>query len=210
MDQIRVPQRDVARLEHQVDLARPGRSRRLPARRPAAPGRALRWSCRDRPALRMAARNEAHPAGVRIVRIDREPGLDVGAAEVAIRLGRAAEARILVPREIAAAVRQLPVELVDDLLEVAADQRLQDRGKARVGARLVEHVLVIGRPLRHRHVRRAAVALRRRCRTDCRGESCGRARRLRHRPGPSPRRSGRPRRGRTRRARWHSPCRDTR
>ena len=93
------------------------------------------------------------------MRIDREAGLDVGGGEVAIAFGRLAEARILVPGEIAGRARRLPVDLVDDLLDVAPDQRLEQSREARIEPHRVERRPVIGRPLHHLH-QRAALALR--------------------------------------------------
>ena len=107
----------------------------------------------------MTARHERHAAGFGIVRIDRKAGLDIRGVEVAIAIGRLAKARILMPGEIAHRARRLPVDLVDDLLDVAADQRLQQSREARIEPDRVEHGPVVGRPLHHLHPR-AALALR--------------------------------------------------
>ena len=63
------------------------------------------------------------------------------------------------PGEVADRARRLPVDLVDDLLEVAPDQRLEQRREARIEPHRVEHRLVIGRPLHHPHQRRAVRAV---------------------------------------------------
>ena len=47
------------------------------------------------------------------------------------------------------------MDLVDDLLEVAPDERLEKLGDARVEPHPIEHRLVIGRPLHHPDERRA-------------------------------------------------------
>jgi hypothetical protein len=51
------------------------------------------------------------------------------------------------------------VDLVDDLLDVAPDQRLEQSREARIEAHRIEHGPVIGRPLHHLH-QRAALILR--------------------------------------------------
>ena len=89
------------------------------------------------------------------MRIDREPGLDVGGAEVAVAVGGHSEARILVPGEVAYGPRRLPVDLVDDLLDVAPDQRLEQGGEAGIEAHRVERGAVVGGPLHHLHQRSA-------------------------------------------------------
>ncbi|MNC97815.1 hypothetical protein D3C83_156000 [compost metagenome] len=71
----------------------------------------------------MAARHERHAARFGPVRIDRESGLDIGGGEVAIAVRGLAEARILMPGEVAGGPRRLPVDLVDDLPDVVPDQR---------------------------------------------------------------------------------------
>ena len=71
------------------------------------------------------ARDEAHSARLGRVRVDRKAGLYVRAGEIAIGGRRPAEAAVLVPGEVAERSRRLPVHLVDDLLEVATDQRLE-------------------------------------------------------------------------------------
>ena len=65
------------------------------------------------------------------------------------------------PGEIAERARRLPVALIDDLLEVAADQRIEQLREARVETYRVEHRLMIRRPLDHPHQRLAAVMLTR-------------------------------------------------
>ena len=47
------------------------------------------------------------------------------------------------------------MDLVDDLLEVAPDQRLEQSREARIEAHRVERWPVVGRPLHHLHQRAA-------------------------------------------------------
>ncbi len=65
------------------------------------------------------------------------------------------------PREIAERSGRLPVHLIDDLLEITADQRLEQVNEARVQPDTVQHRLMIGRPLDHPHQRLASVPLAR-------------------------------------------------
>jgi hypothetical protein len=108
----------------------------------------------------VAGGDDAHAAAGGIVRIDREAGLDVGGAEVAIGRFGQAEARILMPGEVPPAAGRLPVELVDDLLQVAPEQRLQHARQAAVEPDGIEHRLVPGHPLDHPHLRRPVILRR--------------------------------------------------
>ncbi len=87
----------------------------------------------------MAARDEAHRTAGPGMRVDRQAGLDIAGAEIAVMRVGFAEARILVPGEIAHRPRRLPVKLVDDLFQVAADQRFEDSKPAWVAAHIVHH-----------------------------------------------------------------------
>ncbi len=44
---------------------------------------------------------------------------------------------------------RLPVELVDDLLDVAAEQRLEEGENPHIGAIARQHLVLVGRPLHH-------------------------------------------------------------
>ena len=72
------------------------------------------------------------------MRIDREAGLDVCCRQVSIGEGRSSGSAVLVPGEIAEGAGSLPVNLVDDLLDVAANQRLEQLGKARIEPDLIQ------------------------------------------------------------------------
>src|SRR5205085_3163645 len=116
VDQIGIPQGEVPRLENQVDhvLRRQASLRQsgIVHRGAKHLGLGVQWQG----AAPVAPGNEAHAAGLRVVRIDCETGLDIGAAEVAIGRFWQAETRILMPGEISPAARLLPMELIDDLL----------------------------------------------------------------------------------------------
>src|SRR5687767_2001707 len=107
----------------------------------------------------MAAADETHSAGLRVMRVDRKPGLHVGGRKVAVRRSRPPRARILVPREVTQRPRRFPMDLVDDLLEVGPEQRLQQPGNSEIEANGVEHRLMIGRPLHHPDQRLAGPTL---------------------------------------------------
>jgi hypothetical protein len=62
-----------------------------------------------------------------------------------------AEASILMPGEVAGRAGRLPVHLIDDLLQIAADERRQKLGEAAVEPDRIQHGLVVGWPLDHRH-----------------------------------------------------------
>ena len=157
MHQIGAPQGQVAGLEHEVDgivRRQAGVGQHLVVHRRAEyDGRAVEAEV----AARVAARDDPHRPGFRRVRVDRDPGLDVGPAEVAIGLGRTAEAAVLVPGEVAHRPRRLPVDLVDDLLEVGPDQGTKQLRDPPVEPDRVQFVLVVGRPLHHPYRLAAAV-----------------------------------------------------
>src|SRR3546814_11873136 len=73
-------------------------------------------------------------------------------------LFRSAETAILVPGEIGLAALRFPMHLVDDLLQIAADQRLKHIGDPPVEPHRIQHQLVIGWPLHQPHDRRAVRA----------------------------------------------------
>src|SRR5260221_8362057 len=100
-------------------------------------------------AAQMAARNEAHAPGLGPMGIDGKAGLDIRGGEVPVSGRRTPRAAVLVPGEVAERAGRLPVDLVDDLLEVAADQRLEQLGEAGVEPDAIEYRLVVGRPLHH-------------------------------------------------------------
>ena len=149
VDQIGIPQGEIARLEREMDRVRSGETDPLQRRVLHLPAEHVIVGVEIEVAEPVAAGNEGHAAGLRPVRIDREPGLDIGGGEVAIAFGRPAEARILVPGEVTRGARRLPVDLVDDLLDVPPDQRLQQGREARIEPHRVEGGAVIGRPLHH-------------------------------------------------------------
>ena len=95
----------------------------------------------------MAARVDQHGAAFLGVRIDGDAGLHVGVGRIAVGRARAAEADVLMEAEVGGGARRLPVHLVDDLLEIDADQRPDDCQHARIAAHLVEHGIEIRRPL---------------------------------------------------------------
>src|SRR6476646_5744084 len=55
------------------------------------------------------------------------------------------------PSEVAERAGRLPVDLVDDLLEVVSDQRFEQFGEPRVEADAIECRLMVGRPLNQPH-----------------------------------------------------------
>ncbi|KAI1692905.1 diguanylate cyclase, GGDEF domain-containing protein [Ditylenchus destructor] len=155
VNQIGVPQRDVTRIEDEIDDLRGIDSRDDQGIVAHLGAEHLGGGVEIERAGGVAARDEAHRAAFRRVRIDREPRLDIGRAEVAIDAVRLAEARILMPGEVAERAWRLPVQLVDDLLEIGADQRREDGVVARIEPDGVERGIVIGGPLDHADERRA-------------------------------------------------------
>src|ERR671918_618756 len=97
----------------------------------------------------MAATDEAQASRARIVRVDRKAGLDIRGGKIAKGACRAPRLAVLVPGEVAERSRDLPVDLVDDLLEIASDQRLEQPADPSVEPDAVEDCLVVGRPLHH-------------------------------------------------------------
>ena len=76
--------------------------------------------------MQVAAGNEAHASRLRRVLIYREPCLHVGSAKVAVSRFGLAEARVLMPRKVAQYAGHLPVDLINDLLQVGANEWMQD------------------------------------------------------------------------------------
>src|SRR6185312_11537853 len=126
VDGVDVPERDITGLEIEIDELRRIESGRGEARighclieHRALAGELLLTEL-------VGAGIYPHAAIGRAVPIDGEAGLHIGGGEVAERRARPAEAHILVEGELGAgSAGRLPVELVDDLLDVAADERLQ-------------------------------------------------------------------------------------
>lgn len=97
----------------------------------------------------MAPRQYAHAAARLIVRIDGKAGLDVTGTKVAISVDRTTKSRILVECEVTLAAGAFPVNLVDDLFDIAAQHGDKAFGEAAVRPRRVEHAVVVRWPLHH-------------------------------------------------------------
>jgi hypothetical protein len=151
VDRMQVPERDVAGLQGQVDDVGRIEAQRAqvpvvqrPIHHPAAHRRQL--------AQPVAARHDRHGAALLVVAIDGDAGLDVGGRRLPVGFARPAKADVLVVAPLdRARTRRLPVHLVDDLLEILAQERRHDRQHAGIGAVAPEHRIDVGRPLHHAH-----------------------------------------------------------
>src|SRR5690348_16280032 len=95
----------------------------------------------------MAARNDTHATVLRPVRIDRDSGLHVGGGEGAESRSWSTEADVLVVAEFPGGSRWLPMELIDDLLEIGTDKRSDDFHQPPIKPKAVERRIEIGWPL---------------------------------------------------------------
>src|SRR5262249_28198693 len=134
MDREGVPEGEIARLELEIDEVRRVEPRRLEAR---LGHRAIHHPAGDGEldlAHAMRARIKLPSAGFGIMSIDGDASLEIGVGKVAIGLAWAAEADILVEGELGrGGARRLPMHLIDDLLDVAPEQRLEESEDARIG-----------------------------------------------------------------------------
>src|SRR3546814_791311 len=92
VDQIGAPEREVARLQQQVDSVGGGEARRLQQRIVHRPAQHIRRPLEIEMAGRMASRNETPPPRPGVLPNAREAGLHIGGAEVAERMGGPAKA----------------------------------------------------------------------------------------------------------------------